>query len=93
MTYDAGNPEHVKAARLEAEKRREVWRTILKTREGRAFLYGLIYRTCNLDGGSMGQRGDMTAYNEGARYVGRELKAEALSVDKDSFLTMLRENL
>lgn len=92
--YDASNPKDIERVRKLAEQRDDNFRAVMKTREGRAFLYDLIFSVCHADDQSFViGRGDASAFNEGARSIGGTVRATALAIDKSLYLLMLKENL
>ena len=92
--YDASNPDDIERAKKLADQRDDNFRAVMKTREGRAFLYDLIHFTAHKDAQSwvMG-RGDSSSFNEGARSVALSLTNQMIALDKALYLLMLKENL
>lgn len=94
-TFDASDQAAVdNASREDSRKAREdadVLRSILLTKQGRAWLYRLLER-CNIYGDTfVAGESDLTAFKLGQDYIGRQLILKAMDVSADLYVKMINE--
>lgn len=65
----------------------------MSSAQGRRFVFDIIDRHCNLHGGSYTESPTRSAFNEGKRAVGIELRLELSSADRIQYVHMLNEQL
>lgn len=96
--YDGGNRTDVaakkKAAKLKDRGRDRILDMQLQSKDGRAFLYDLIYRQCGIDAAALNTVStEFSMFREGQRAIGILLKNATLKANRDAFLLMLVENM
>ncbi len=94
--YDTGDPEQVERAEHADELRRteehDFLRTMLNTYEGRA-VFSILFRHTRLEGGSFaGELTHTTAYNEGRRSIGRDMRDLFFTVAAERY-SMVRDEM
>jgi hypothetical protein len=94
--YDATNPEHVRE-RKSREKLAQTdalddLRAVLRTPEGRRIMWRLVNRAKVLDQTFVAGAPDLTAFNEGVRYAGRELVTNLEQAAPGTVLALAQEN-
>ena len=92
-SYDASDPQQVKAAedlQIDMEKDLEA---IMRMPRGRRWLHEFLYGPCHIGSPSF-VPGDpaCTSFNEGARSVGNALNEKLQATSPKLYLTMLEEN-
>jgi hypothetical protein len=90
--YDASNPEDIEDAKQMTDDDAASLRYVMASPLGRKFLYGLIHGVCHMHG-NMFTGNSGTFFNEGARQVGVRLMQDVIALDRNMYLTMLKENL
>lgn len=86
--YSAEDPDDIRKA---SEAEDSALAAIMRTYAGRRWLYHLIHTTCHVDLPSHVPGDPMTtAFNEGGRSVGINVRAEAMT--SPNYLKMLEEN-
>lgn len=80
---------------LDEEKRKldAELEAVLSTELGRRFMYRLIMDVCAMDSSTFSNDDRLTAYAQGKRDIGVQLKNSVIAYSKDVYLTMERENL
>jgi|TARA_S200002703_G_C3724566_1_gene222619 hypothetical protein len=93
MTYDASNPEDVaRAKKKEADAEKDI-DFIASQPRGRRWLYRLIFEAGHMSSQSYVPASfDATAFNEGARSIGRVIHEDLRANNPKAYMQMLEEN-
>lgn len=93
MTYDASNPEDVaRAKKNEADAEKDI-DFIASQPRGRRWLYRLIFEAGHMSSQSYVPASfDATAFNEGARSIGRVIHENLRANNPKAYMQMLEEN-
>lgn len=95
QTLDLGDPKQVKARKGEMEDlenlRREMIKTMMDSKAGRAFFADLVFIKCHINSNSFDSDHAIHSFREGERNIGQQVQAELLSICPESFVTMLKE--
>lgn len=88
----AADPQKVKEratkAKLRERQSKEDLISILSSKQGRRFVWGVL-KFCRVNELSfVAGRGDMTAFNEGMRNVGQKITADIFTADPQIYVTM-----
>jgi len=94
--YDVGDPEQVERAQQADELRRieehDLLRTVLNTYEGRA-VFSILFRHTRLESMSFaGELTHTTAYNEGRRKIGKDMRDLLFTVAPERY-SMVRDEM
>jgi hypothetical protein len=93
MTYDASDPEAVAKAKKNEEDVEKDIDFIASQPRGRRWLYRLIFEAGHMSAQSYVPNSfDATAFNEGARSIGRVIHEQIRANNPKAYLKMLEEN-
>lgn len=93
IVTDTEDKDQIKKAEERMKRAVNGLRALLRTADGRSFLYEHIYVTCHKNGCShVPGNPNTTDFNEGARQVGVQLEEIIKEMDLDLWLKMHKEN-
>ena len=94
MTYDAGNPDHVRRSKDRSQRiqaRADAgFKDLMATPQGRGWVWSLL-EECGMFRTSFDPSNSRTFFNEGMRNIGLRVMADVHRLTPDQYMVMVKE--